>query len=120
MSKPKSNAQLEAYIEVLKASLAQAAEDAAGQQRRIEELEIALGAADAECARKERIIQMLRKRPTAEEFKQATGRDYVPPHRRPALSGRAKLAADYCRIHGVRTVDAGTLDAWIAAQAEAK
>lgn len=116
MSKPKSNAQLIAEITMLQACLAQAADDLAAAKRRHEELEIALGAADAECARKERIIQMLRKRPTAEEFKQATGRDYVPPHRRPALSGRAKLAADYCRIHGVRSVDADTLDAWAAAQ----
>jgi len=112
----KSNAQLEAEVAMLRASLAQAADDLIAAQRRHDELEIALGAADAECARKERLIQMLRKRPTAEEFKQATGRDYMSPHRRPALSERAKLAADYCRIHGVRTVDAITLSAWAAEQ----
>lgn len=115
----KSNAQLEAEVTMLQASLAQAADDLIAAKRQYEELEIALGAADAECARKERIIQMLRKRPTAEEFKQATGRDYVSPQRRPALSERAKLAADYCRIHGVRSVDAATLDAWAAVQAVA-
>lgn len=115
----KSNAQLEAQIAALRASLAQAADDLIAAQRQHEELEIALGAADAECRRKESLIQMLRKRPTVEEFKQATGRDYVAPSRRPQLSERAKLAADYCRIHGVRTVDAATLAAWAAEQAEA-
>lgn len=110
----KSNAQLEAEVAMLRASLAQAVDDLIAAQRRHEELEIALGAADAECARKERIIQMLRKRPTVEEFKQATGRDYMSPHRRPALSECAKLAADYCRINGVRTVDAVTLSVWAA------
>lgn len=115
----KSNAQLVAEITMLQASLAQAADDLIAAKRQYKELEIALGAADAECARKERIIQMLRKRPTVEEFKQATGRDYVSPQRRPALSDRAKLAADYCRIHGVRTIDAATLDAWVAEQAVA-
>lgn len=115
----KSNAQLTAEVTMLQTSLAQAADDLIAAKRQYEELEIALGAADAECARKERIIQMLRKRPTVEEFKQATGRDYVSPHRRPALSERAKLAADYCRIHGVRTVDADTLEAWVIEQAVA-
>lgn len=115
----KSNAQLEAEVTMLQACLAQAADDLIAAKRRHEELEIALGAADAECRRKERIIQMLRKRPTCEEFKKATGRDYVSPQRRPALSERAKLAADYCRIHGVRSVDADTLDAWAAKQAAA-
>lgn len=115
----KSNAQLTTEITMLQVSLAQAADDLIAAKRQYEELEIALGAADAECARKERIIQMLRKRPTVEEFKQATGRDYVPANRRPALSERAKLAADYCRIHGVRTVDADTLAAWAAEQAVA-
>lgn len=115
----KSNAQLVAEITMLRASLAEAADGLIAAKRQYEELEIALGAADAECARKERIIQMLRKRPTVEEFKQATGRDYVPANRRPALSERAKLAADYCRINGVRTVDAATLDAWAVEQAAA-
>lgn len=115
----KSNAQLTTEITMLRASLAQAADDLIAVKRQYEELEIALGAADAECARKERIIQMLRKRPTVEEFKQATGRDYVSPQRRPALSERAKLAADYCRINGARTVDVATLDAWVAEQAAA-
>ena len=116
----KSIAQLEAEITMLQASLAQAADDLIAARRQYRDLEIGLGVADAECARKERIIQMLRKRPTVEEFKQATGRDYVSPQRRPALSVRAKLASDYCRVHNVRTVDADTLDAWVAAQAEAK
>lgn len=115
----KSIAQLEAEITMLQTSLSQAADDLIAARKQYRDLEIGLGAADAECARKERIIQMLRKRPTVEEFKQATGRDYVSPQRRPALSERAKLAADYCRIHGVRTVDADTLDAWAAEQAEA-
>ncbi len=115
----KSIAQLEAHIAALEGALSAAADDVITRNREFEALEIAMGAADAECARKERIIQMLRKRPTVEEFKQATGRDYVSPQRRPALSERAKLAADYCRIHGVRTVDADTLDAWAAEQAEA-
>lgn len=110
----KSNAQLVAEITMLQASLAQAADELIAAKRQYEELEIALGAADAECARKERIIQMLRKRPTVEEYRAATGRDYVSPQRRPTLSERAKRAADYCRIHGVRTVDAGTLAAWTA------
>lgn len=115
----KSIAQLKAEITMLQASLAQAADDLIAAKRQYEELEIALGAADAECRRKESLIQMLRKRPTREEFKQATGRDYVAPNRRPQLSERAKLAADYCRIHGVRSVDAATLDAWAAEQAVA-
>lgn len=115
----KSNAQLEAEVTMLQACLAQAADGLIAAKRQYEELEIALGAADAECRRKERLIQMLRKRPTAEEFKAATGRDYVAPNRRPALSERAKLAADYCRIHGARSVDAATLDAWGAEQAAA-
>lgn len=115
----KSIAQLEAEITMLQTSLSQAADDLIAARKQYRDLEIGLGAADAECARKERLIQMLRKRPTAEEYRAATGRDYVSPHRRPELSVRAKLAADYCRIHGVRTVDAYTLDAWVAKQAEA-
>ena len=115
----KSIAQLEAEITMLQASLAQAADDLIAARKQYRDLEIALGAVDAECARKERIIQMLRKRPTVEEYRAATGRDYVSPQRRPALSERAKLAADYCRINGVRTVDAATLDAWVAEQVAA-
>lgn len=115
----KSNAQLEAEVAMLRASLAQAADDLIAVKRDYETLELALGAADAACRRKEGLIQMLRKRPTVEEFRQAAGRDYVAPNRRPQLSERAKLAADYCRIHGVRTVDAATLDAWSAEQAVA-
>ena len=115
----KSNAQLEAQIAALQAAVAQAADDLIAAKRNYETLELALGAADAECRRKEGIIQMLRKRPTVEEYRAATGRDYVAPSRRPQLSERAKLAADYCRIHGVRAVDAATLDAWAAEQAVA-
>lgn len=112
----KSNAQLVAEITMLQASLAQAADDLIAAKQQYEELQIALGVAEAECRRKESIIQMLRKRPTQAEFREATGRDYVAPNRRPQLSGLAQHAAAYCRAHNVRSVDPDTLRAWVATQ----
>ncbi len=115
----KSNAQLVAEITMLQATVAQAADDLIAAKRSYEELEVALGAAEAECRRKEGIIQMLRKRPTQDEFREATGRDYVAPNRSPQLSGLAQHAAQYCRAHNVRSVDPDTLRAWVDQQAAA-
>lgn len=114
MAKQVSAAQLGAAVEAAKCEIAALREQLEAGRAQISALEVEHGVLYAENRRKESLIQMLQKRPTAAEYKEACGRDFVRAPQRAPLSPTAKAAVEYCAQHGVRSVDHRTLSAWMA------
>lgn len=118
MTKRVSAAQLGAALEAAKCEIAALREQLEAERAQRAAVEIEHGALHAENRRKESIIQMLQKRPTAAQYKEACGRDFVRAPQRAPMSPVAAAMA-YCRAHGTRSVDHSTLYAWMAQQQQA-